>query len=256
MSIEKLQQAIRRCKTPVALGLRADVTQLNAALVRRFAELYGEGPMATAEAVRYQALKVLEECADVVGAVYLDAMSYLALGSSGMDVLNNLCAAAKGKGYYVIADCRGAEAAAWCRALPQADAVTVTPYCGGECCADVPEERAVFALVRTAGALSGEVQNLMAGDRRLYLAAADQMARRGAGVVVETGYSLDIRELRKKQEKLFLLLTNCTPDSAEYAFDEYGRGTLVVDGTIQWESDSAEAARKAVKTMKQYVTVL
>ena len=96
----------------------------------------------------------------------------------------------------------------------------------------------------------------MAGDRRLYLAVAEQMARRGAGAVIETGYSLDIREVRKKQEKLFLVLTGCDAESAEHAFDDYGHGALVVDDTIRGAGDVKEAAMAAVKAMKQYVTVL
>ena len=255
MSIERLQQAIRRCKTPVALGLRADETVLKPALLRQFTELYGATPMATAEAVRYTGCRVLEDCADVLSAVYLDVMSYLRLGSLGLDVLANLCDVAHHRGYYVIADCRAAEPEAWFALLPQADAVTVTPYTGGECCR-VGEDKAAFALVRTKGPLSGEVQNLMAGDRRLYAAVCEQMARRGAGAVIETGYSLDIREVRKKQEKLFLVLTDCTADSAAYAFDDYGHGALVVDGTVAAAADAKEAALQAVKHMKQYVTVV
>ena len=104
--------------------------------------------------------------------------------------------------------------------------------------------------------MSGEVQSLMAGDRRLYMAVADQMARRGLGCVMETGYSLDIREVRKKQEKLFLVLTHCDADNAAYAFDDYGHGALVVDDAIAVAADVAEAAVSAVKAMKKTVTVL
>lgn len=255
MSLERLQQAIRRCKTPVALGLRADAAALPQALVRQFAEMYGEGPMATAEALRYTGCRLLEACAAILPAVYLDVPGYLRLGSVGLEVLANLCSAAHSHGYYVIADCRAGEAEAWLDALPDADAVTVTPYTGGECCR-VGEDKAAFALVRTKGPLSGEVQNLMAGDRRLYAAVCEQMARRGAGAVIETGYSLDIREVRKKQEKLFLVLTDCAPEDAECAFDDYGHGALVVDSTIRQAGDAQAAAKAAVKAMKQYVTVL
>lgn len=255
MSMERLQQAIRQCKTPVALGLRADETALSPALLRRFRELYGDGHFATCEAMRYHGCWVLEQAAGILPAVYLDVMSYLRHGTDGMGVLENLCDIAHNHGYYVIADCRTDTAEGWFDILPDADAVTVSPYAGGESCR-VPEGKAVFALLRTTGALSGEVQNLMAGDRRLYAAVAEQMARRGAGAVIETGFSLDIREVRKKQEKLFLLLTHCDADSAAYAFDDYGHGALVVDDTIQWADDAAGAAKAAVKAMKQYVTVL
>lgn len=255
MSVEKLQQAIRRCKTPLALGLRFDETLLSPALLRRFRELYGDGHFATCEAMRYQGCRVLEQAAGVLPVVYLDVMSYLRHLSQGMDVLINLCDNAHNLGYYVIADCRTDAPEGWFDILPEADAVTVSPYAGGECCR-VPEGKAALALVRTAGALSGEVQNLMAGDRRLYAAVAEQMARRGAGAVIETGYSLDIREVRKKQEKLFLVLRNCNAENAEYAFDDYGHGALVVDDTVQTAADAEAAAQVAVKAMKQYVTVL
>lgn len=248
MSVEKLQQAIRRCKTPLALGLRADTDAIPAALLRQFTEMYGETPMTTAEALRYTGCRVLEQAASVLPAVYLDVMSYLRHGSMGLDVVQNLCSVAHNHGYYVIADCRAADAASWLAALPEADAVTVLPYGGGENC-PVGEDKAAFAVLRTTG---GTVENLMAGDRRLYLAVADQMARRGAGCVVETGFSLDIREVRKKQEKLFLILTNCDADSAAYAFDDYGHGALVVDDTIRTAAD----AEAAVKAMKRFVTVL
>ena len=252
MSIEQLQQAVRRCKTPVALGLRADTDAIPAALLRQFTEMYGETPMATAEALRYRGCRALEQAASVLPAVYVDVMSYLALGSVGLEVAANLCSAAKSHGYYVIANCRAAAAAPWFAALPEADAVTTLPYGGGESCT-LPEGKAAFAVLRTA---DGAVENLMAGDRRLYLAIADRMARSGWGAVMETGFSLDIREVRKKQEKLFLILTHCDADSAAYAFDDYGHGALVVDDTIQSAADTAEAAKAAVKAMKRFVTVL
>ena len=255
MSVERLQQAIRRCKTPVALGLRADETVLKPALVRQFTEMYGEGRFAVIEALRYHGCRVLQETAGTLPAVYLDAMSYLRYGSAGLDVLQNLCAAAHSHGFYVIADCRTERAEGWFDILPEADGVTVSPYSGGESCR-VPEGKTVFPLLRTAGALSGEVQSLMAGDRRLYMAVADQMARRGLGCVMETGYSLDIREVRKKQEKLFLVLTHCDCDSAAWAFDDYGHGALVVDDAIQFAADGAEAAASAVKAMKKVAAVL
>ena len=255
MSVEKLQQAIRRCKTPVALGLRADESVLKPGLVRQFTEMYGEGPFAVIEALRYHGCRVLEQTAGVLPAVYVDAMSYLRYGSAGMDVLANLCAAAQSHGFYVIADCRTEAAEGWFDILPEADAITVSPYSGGESCR-CGEGKTVFPLLRTAGPRSGEVQNLMAGDRRLYMAVADQMARRGLGCVMETGYSLDIREVRKKQEKLFLILTHCDADNAACAFDDYGHGALVVDDTVAAAGDAAEAAAAAVKAMKKVVTVL
>ncbi len=254
MSINILQERVRRCKTPVMLGIGAEKEKLPPALLRQFTEMYGEGTVATAEALRYHGTRALE-AAETMPAVYLHAEKYLRYGAAGMDVLANLVSAAKSRGQYVIVDCGTTTPETWFAALPQADAITVTPYVGGECCA-VAEDKAVLALVRTAGALSGEVQNLMSGDRKLYQAVADQMARRGAGLVVETGYSLDIRELRRRCEKAMLVLANCDGEAASYGFDDYGHGAVVVDDTIQYAADVSQAAAQAVKEMKRWVTVL
>ena len=51
MSIEILQERVRRCKSPVLLGIGADKEQLSAPLLRQFTDLYGDGPMAVAEAL-------------------------------------------------------------------------------------------------------------------------------------------------------------------------------------------------------------
>ena len=86
------------------------------------------------------------------------------------------------------------------------------------------EDKALFALVRTAEPGAAEVQNLMAGDRRLFLAAGEQMARRGAGIMAQTDYSLDVRELRRRLKDAFLLLDGCGGEAASYAFDDFGTG--------------------------------
>ena len=87
MSLELLQQRIRRCKTPLALGLSPD--SLPEQLLRRFEQLYGPGPMAQAEALRYQGTRLLE-AAEGLPAVFLRLESYLPYGPAGLEVLANL----------------------------------------------------------------------------------------------------------------------------------------------------------------------
>ena len=101
------------------------------------------------------------------------------------------------------------------------------------------EGKAAFAAVRTANPSAAQLQNLMAGDRKLYAAAAGQMARHGAALLVETGYSLDIKELRRRAEKSFLLLTGCDGENALPAFDDYGHGALLADGDLQYAEKSS-----------------
>ena len=113
-------------------------------------------------------------------------------------------------------------------------------------------DKGIFAVVRTANERSGEVQNLIAGDRPLYAAMAQQMARKGAALVVETGYSLDVKEVRKRDGDAFLLLPGCDGQNAIPAFDALGHGSMVGDATLP---DCGEVDA-AVKEMKAWVTVL
>ena len=132
-----------------------------------------------------------------------------------------------------------------------ADAVTVNPYPGSDVCA-VPAGKAVFAQVRTCNPSAAQVQTLLAGDRPLYAAVAERMARSGAGLAIGTGYSLDIKEIRKRCDKAFLLLPNCDGANAAPAFDDYGHGAMVVDFSVQYGGKVDEA----IDAMKEWVSVV
>ena len=148
-------------------------------------------------------------------------------------------------------DCRTTRPELWLTSPMVGDGFTVMPYVGGDC---VPEstDKGIFAVVRTANERSGEVQNLIAGDRPLYAAVAQQMARRGAALVVETGYSLDVKEVRKRAGNAFLLLPDCDGQNALPAFDDMGHGAMVVDYSLQYGGDVGAA----VSEMKAWVNVL
>ncbi|MFR6693175.1 MAG: hypothetical protein ACLUS6_03820 [Dysosmobacter sp.] len=53
MSIERLQACIRRRKTPVALVLNPVEERLDGKFLNNFTNMYGDCPMAHAEALRY-----------------------------------------------------------------------------------------------------------------------------------------------------------------------------------------------------------
>ena len=225
MSVTVLQQRIREKKTPLALGLRPELDKLSPKILKNFTDMFGPGAMADAEALRYHGTMLLDAAAEKLPAVML---LYVILGM-------------------------GAEAPALWQSYG-ADAITVDPYMGSDCC-DAGEQ-APFALVRTCNKSGGEVQSLMAGDRPLYLAVAEQMARRGASLVVGSGYSLDIRDVRRLCPKSFLLLPECDGENAVPAFDEYGHSAMTVDFDLQFAPDAAAAVDSAVSEMKQWVTVV
>ena len=251
MSIEKLQAAVRERKTPIALGLAPEIGKISPKIVKNFEEMFGPGLMANAEALRFHACQAMDAAQGKLPAVVISAEHYLRCGMMGADVLSNLISAAAARGLYSIVDCRTTRPELWLTSPMMGDALTVMPYVGGDC---VPQEtdKGVFAVVRTANETSGDVQNLIAGDRPLYAALAQQLGRRGAGLVVETGYSLDIKEVRKRAADAFLLLPDCDGQNALPAFDDLGHGAMVVDYTLQYGGD----VDKAIKEMKAWVNVL
>lgn len=255
MSIEHLQELIRSCKTPIALQLNPDLERVSPKIRRNFTDLYGDCPMSRAETLRYHGSQLISLAAGKLPAVLLQADCYLRCGFMGMDVLSNLVNMARNQGMYTIIDARTVSPDVWVGGEVNADGVTVMPYIGSDCCA-VPEGKSAFAAVRTANPSASQLQNLMAGDRRLYVAAAEQLARNGAALLVETGYSLDIKELRRRAEKSFLLLTGCDGENAIPAFDDYGHGALLADDAIQYAEKPAEAIDEAIRRMKQLVPVL
>ena len=251
MSIEKLQAAIRQRRTPLALGLAPEIEKVSPKILKNFEEMFGSGAMANAEALRFHACQAMDAAKDKLPAVVISAEHYLRYGMMGADVLSNLTGAAAARGLYAIVDLRTTRPELWLTSPMAGDGFTVMPYVGADC---VPQDtdKGIFALVRTDNNTSGQVQNLIAGDRPLYAALAQQMSRQGAGLVVETGYSLDVKEVRKRAGSAFLLLPHCDGQNALPAFDELGHGAMVVDYDLQYGGDVDAAVAK----LKAWVTVL
>ncbi len=247
MSITTLQEKIRQKKTPIALGLMPEIEKINPALRKQFTDMFGPGPIADAESLRYHGTQALDKAGDLLPAVVIHAASYLRYGAMGADVLQNLITAAHSRELYVILALDTSHPDYWWDY--GADAITVNPY-GGDAVAKCPEGKAVFAVVRTRA--GDGVQTMRAGDRALFMALSERMSRLGCGIAIGTGYSLDIRDVRKKCDKSFLLLGGCDGENAAAAFDDYGHGAMTVDFSLQY-SGQIEAA---IKTMKGWVNVL
>lgn len=251
MSVERLQAALRQAKTPLILGIAPSIDEVSTPLRKQFNEMLGSGTLADCEALRYHAMSLLELAEGRLGAVLIEADCFLPYGMMGADVLGNLVSAARAKNLYCIVDYRTTRPLPYLTCDNAPDAVTVLPYTGGDCVVEI-EGKAIFATVRTDNETGGEVQNLIAGDRPLYVALAMQCARRGAGLVVETGYSLDVKELRRRCGSAFLLLKHCDGENAAPAFDDYGHGAAVVDCTLT----SPESVEAAVKELKGWVSIV
>ena len=60
----ELQRRIREKKTPLALTLAPEAEKLNGKFVKNFIDMFGDTPMAQAEALRYHGTTLLDAAAD------------------------------------------------------------------------------------------------------------------------------------------------------------------------------------------------
>ena len=307
MSFDALQEKIRSKKNPTVAGLDPKPEQIPPHILKASYETYGETLQGAAEAVWTFNKGLIDALCDVVPAVKPQAAYYERLGWRGLEVMERTIAYAREKDLFVIADIKrgdiGSTAQAYADAwlgetrvgeashpVFNADCVTLNGYMGSDTIEPFVEackagDKCLFLLVKTSNPGSGELQNMVAGDRLVYKVMGDLTAKLGkgtegkygfhlAGAVVGATYPSDLRELRRRLEHTFFLVPGYgaqggTAEDVQYAFNKYGHGAIVnasrsimcawqktgVDG-----SDYQEAARAAVVAMRddirKYVTIV
>ena len=307
MSFDVLQDKIRKMKNPTVAGLDARIEYVPEHIRKAAFAEYGVGRKGAAEAIYQFNAGLIDALCDVVPAVKPQSAYYENLGWQGMEVLERTIAYAKSRGLFVIADVKrgdiGSTAAAYAEGwlsgakiqgevFPafDADCVTLNGYMGSDSILPFLEaakalDKCVFVLVKTSNPGSGELQDLIAGDRQIYQAMGDLTQRIAKGTQGKYGYTIagavtgatypsDIRALRKRLEHTFFLVPGYgaqggTADDVRFAFNEYGHGAIVNSSRgimCAWQKtggdgrDFGEAARNAAIAMredlKQFVTVV
>ncbi len=307
MSFDVLQDKIRAMKNPTVAGLDARIEYVPEHIRQAAFEEHGVGLKGAAEAIWQFNVGLIDALCDIVPAVKPQAAYYENLGWRGMEVLERTIRYAKEKGLFVIADIKrgdiGSTAAAYAEGWLSganiegeqyksfdADCVTLNGYMGSDSIkpfleAAKGEGKCVFVLVKTSNPGSGELQDIVAGDRLVYQVMGDLNERVAAGTEGKYGYTIagavtgatypsDIRALRKRLEKTFFLVPGYgaqggTAADVQYAFDKYGHGAIVNSSRgimCAWQKtggdghDFAQAARAAAISMrddiKQYVTIV
>lgn len=265
MSFDQLQGRIRAVKSPVVAELDLRPELLPPAVLARHLEAGGETLSSAAGAVEETGRLLLEGLADVVPAVSFPVASFELLGWRGMEVLEKLIAWARSKGLFVIADAQrsglGPAAAAFSGAwlggvrvggtlcpVFDADCVSVNGYLGSDCLGPVLEacraaDRCALVLVKASHPSSVELEDMVAGDRQVCTVVGDLTRRlsrdtagkkygfQALGAVVGTLYPAEMKQLRRRLDRIFFLVPDCdTPshmDVSRHAFDELGRGAAV-----------------------------
>ena len=268
MSMDQLQEKIRKCKNPSLLSLDPTGQVIPPHLVEEAIREKGETLEAMALACENFCRGILDAVGEIMPGVSVKTAGFFALGSAGIEAMERILAYAREKNLYVILDGGFGEPGFAGEALADscfggvslgdrvltaypADGVTVNPYAGTDgAAAFLPycktEGKSLFVQVRTANRSSVEVQELLAGSRLVYTAVADLASRWGAELCGKTGYAQVgavvsasrgevLKTLREKYDRLFLLVTGlgvqggCVKN-ASYAFDRLGRGAAVCAG--------------------------
>ena len=307
MSFDVLQDKIRAMKNPTVAGLDARIEYVPAHIRRAAFEEHGVGLAGAAEAIWQFNRGLIDALCDIVPAVKPQSAYYENLGWRGMELLERTIRYAKEKGMFVIADIKRGDIGSTAQAYSDgwlgatkvgeqeypafdADCVTVNGYMGSDAINPFLDDckardKCLFVLVKTSNPSSGELQDMVAGDRVVYKVMGDLTARLGkgtegkhgftcAGAVVGATYPSDLRELRRRLEHTFFLVPGYgaqggTAEDVQYAFNKYGHGAVINSSRglmCPWQKtgkdglDYQEASRAAAIAMrddiKQFVTIV
>ena len=292
MSVDVLQDKIRKSKNPSVVDLSLNVTDLPPHLLAE-----EETP---AKAYGRFCREVLDALRGTVPAVRVSFTAFTLLGIDGLQLLSEILLKAKNLGYYVILEAPYvlspmmatgvAEMVFGDNALYPCDGLIIGAYPGSDIIKPFlpyvkDGKKDLYCVVRTSNKSAPEIQDLLSGSRLVHLVAADQINRFGAEQTGKSGYARvgvvagansadSLKNLRTKYPRLFLLVddmdySGCNAKNCSFAFDKFGHGAVVCAGptiTMAWktaESDGTDycdqalaAAERMKKNLTRYTTIL
>lgn len=287
MSVDILQEKIRKTKNPIVLDLAVTAQQIPTHL--------REGN-STAEAMDAFCRGLLSALKGKIPGVRFSFDQWALLDA--LSTLKQLTLFASEQGYYVLLD-GPAVLSPWAAERAAAifeeesgfsvDGMVLSPYIGSDgikpflpfCKAG----KSLFFAVRTPNKSAAELQDMMTGARLVHVAAADHVKRLGEALIGKSGYSQlgaltagtnanAVMGLRSKFNRMFLLVDGLdypggNGKNCSYGFDRFGHGCAISVGpaiTAAWngegceEADFAELAVQAAErirnNMSRYVTIL
>lgn len=265
MSIDVLQEKIRKTKNPSMVGLDPSPETVPPHLIQEAVSQHGATLEALSFAYETFCAALLTALKGVVPAVKVQSACFDALGAPGVSAMQRVLKLAQKLGYYVVLDSMrgdvGIIAELCARSLfgqvqvgeetfqPYVcDGITLNGYLGGDSIAPFlpyceKDKKNLFILVKTSNRTSMEVQDLLSGGRLVHTAMADLVNRWGAGMQGKCGYSQVaavvgatypniLKTLRSKYPGMFFLVPGYgaqggTAKSVSNAFDRLGHGAVV-----------------------------
>jgi orotidine-5'-phosphate decarboxylase len=241
---------------------------------------FDSNPQAIATAVLKHCLDVLEATSPYIACIKPQVAFYEALGIPGLEVLNQICAAARALDLPIILDAKRGDfpstaeayASAWLTGERAGTALTVNPFLGFETLepflkAAKDHDGAIFVLVKTSNPGSSDLQNLQTTNgtiseivaKHLTELATRETGYGAVGAVVGATHTQELEHFRKLMPNVLLLLPGLGAQGAKAsdlapAFDANGLGAIASSSrAIQYASagsDYTKAARDAAKTMR------
>ena len=292
MSVDRLQEKIRKCKNPSIVEFDADYSAIPGCVL--------EEECAKDRAYLHYCGELLEILKGLIPGVRFSFGNFALKGSEGLSLLEDLTKLAHQMGYYVLLDAPVAysEKEAQSGALIlmgedcrwYCDGVIVNSYIGADAIKPyaqyiTEEEKSLFVVLRTGNKTGPQLQDLLTGGRLVHTALADVVSRIGQTCMGRRNYSNvccvsaanaadSLQTLRKKYPKQFLMVegydySNANAKNCSYAFDAMGHGAVVCAGdsvVAAWREGgetnpdyrqaALEAAERMRKNLLRYITVL
>lgn len=251
--IDRLENAIQRCGTPVMVGLDPRIDMLPEGLRPRH-----QDKASAAQAVSIFCREVIDVVATLVAIVKPQSAFFEQLGPSGVAALADTIRYAQQRGLLVVVDGKrndiGSTAAAYAEAYLGrqspfgADALTVNPYLGDDSLRPfveraVEQQAGVFVLVKTSNPGGKMLQDLLADGSPIYRRVGEhveELAQRtlgqcgfgAVGAVVGATYREELAQLRARMPHTWFLVPGygaqgATAQDVAAAFDPSGRGAVI-----------------------------
>lgn len=292
MSIDRLQEKIRRTKNPSVVDMTVHDTMVPTLIADQCADW--------AEAYLKYATELMETLRGHVPALRFSFNSFALRGEKGIATLQKVLKRAQKMSYYVFLDAPealSADSAAQAAQLLLGeeldlafDGVILTSYMGSDGMKPYAKllakaGKSLFVVIRTANKTAPELQDLLTGSRLVYMAMADVVNNLTSSATGRSGFTAvgcaaaatsadSLKNLRSKYKNMFLFVDGYDSPSANAkicgnAFDSYGHGAIVCAGssvTAAWrepdlcEEDyllhALEAAARMKKNLSKYVSIL
>ena len=291
MSIDKLQDRIRKSKCPITVNFSVSPEHIPTHIMEMSDDFVQARQIFFSE--------LLVGLQDLIPAVRFSFPSFAASGPKGLDSLSLLLNLAREYGYYILLDGMEALSAQEAEHIAKQfmvddclwafDGLIIPAYIGSDGIKPYLSRmkdtgKDLFVVVRTGNKTATELQDLLTGTRLMHLAAADIVDRFTQPLMTKSAYSQlammagasntsSLRNLREKYKSVFMLVDGCDYPNGNVkncvaAFDQIGHGAIVCAGLsvlAAWTEDgnssaflaaAVDAVQRLKKNIQRYVAIL